>query len=88
MTISDRFSDYAKDIAAKFEKEGIRVEVDYRAEKIGYKIREAQLDKVPYMVIIGQKEVDEAKISVRSRDEGDMGSMSAGQFIEKLKEEI
>ncbi len=88
LTISERFSDYAKEIAAKLEKEGIRVEVDYRAEKIGYKIREAQLDKVPYMLIIGQKEADEAKISVRSRDEGDMGSMSACQFIEKLKEEI
>ena len=88
LTISERFNDYAKEVADKLSKAGLRCEIDYRAEKIGYKIREAQLDKVPYMVIIGQKEVDEAKISVRSRDEGDMGSMSACQFIEKLKEEI
>jgi len=88
LTISERFNDYAKEVADKLSKAGFRCEIDYRAEKIGYKIREAQLDKVPYMIIIGQKEVEEAKVSVRGRDEGDVGSMSVGQFIEMIKEEI
>ena len=60
---------------------GIRCEVDLRAEKIGYKIREAQLDKVPYMVIVGQKEVESGTISVRKRDGGDLGSMGIQEFI-------
>ena len=61
--------------------------MDERTEKIGYKIREAQLDKVPYMIIIGQKEAEAGEISVRSRDQGDTGSMSIEEFIEKIREE-
>ena len=66
---------------------GIRCEIDERAEKIGYKIREAQLDKVPYMLIVGQKEMDAGEISVRKRDEGDLGSMGMQKFIRLLKVE-
>lgn len=87
LPIAERFSDYVEKVAWELEKSGMRYEIDYRAEKIGYKIREAQLDKVPYMIIIGQKEVDSGEVSVRSRDSGDMGNMLISQLIEKLQEE-
>ena len=86
LPIAERFLDYADDVAKVLERENIRCEIDSRAEKIGYKIREAQLDKVPYMIIIGQKEVEAGEISVRSRDHGDMGSMLISQLIEQFKE--
>lgn len=88
LPIAERFSDYAETVAKELEKSGLRCEIDYRAEKIGYKIREAQLDKVPYMIVIGQKEVDAGKISVRSREHGDIGSMYISQFVERLQEEM
>lgn len=88
LPIADRFGDYARDIAGELERAGMRCEIDFRTEKIGYKIREAQLDKVPYMLIIGQKEADAGKISVRKRDGGDVGSMNIGQFIDRLKKEM
>ena len=87
LPIAERFSGYAKKVCQELSDAGIRCELDERAEKIGFKIREAQLDKVPYMVIVGQKEMDAHKISVRKRDNGDMGSIGVGQFIEKLKAE-
>ena len=67
---------------------GMRVEVDLRNEKIGYKIREAQLEKVPYMLVIGDKEMENHTVAVRSRKEGDLGSMSVDEFISKALEEI
>ena len=88
LPIAERFGDYAKDVADKLDELGFRCEVDYRSEKIGYKIREAQLDKVPYMLIIGQKEAEAGEVSVRSRDGGDMGSMQLSRFAEKLREEM
>lgn len=88
LPIAERFADYAKAIADELTESGIRCEIDYRDEKIGYKIREAQLDKVPYMIIIGQKEIDAGEISVRSRDSGDVGSMRISQFLESLREEL
>lgn len=87
LPIAERFVDYAKAVAAEMEQSELRCEVDCRAEKIGYKIREAQLDKVPYMVIVGQKEVDAEEVSVRSRDCGDMGNMSVAKFVERMQEE-
>ena len=69
------------------KEKGLRVELDDRSEKIGYKIREAQLEKVPYMVIVGQKEEEENMLSVRSRKDGDIGSMQTNKFIEKILEE-
>ncbi|MTN08258.1 threonine--tRNA ligase, partial [Turicibacter sanguinis] len=66
----------------------IRVELDDRAEKIGYKIREAQLEKVPYMLIVGEKELNENKVSVRSRDNGEMGAMDVEEFIANVLKEV
>ena len=88
LPISDKFNDYAKDLAEKMKSKGIRAEVDDRSEKIGFKIREAQMNKIPYSLIIGEKEIEENKVSVRKRDEGDKGSVSQDEFIASLLEEI
>lgn len=87
LPISDKYIDYAKEIQRELEKEGIRSEMDKRAEKIGYKIRAAQMEKVPYMLIVGEREMQDKKISVRKREEGDLGSMSPHQFLEILQRE-
>jgi len=88
LPIADKFHDYAKKVSADLEKAEIRFEVDDRNEKIGYKIREAQLQKVPYMIIIGEKEMESDSISVRSRDHGELGSQNLNNFIEKVLEEV
>ncbi len=88
LPISDKFIDYAEDVRRQLDEAGIRVELDTRSEKIGYKIREAQMQKIPYMLIVGQKEQEEAKVSVRSRFEGDEGQKSTDEFIRAVKEEI
>ena len=88
LPIIDKHHDYAYEVKAKLEAKGIRVEVDSRNEKIGYKIREAQLDKTPYMLVIGDKEMENGAVAVRSRKEGDLGSMAVQEFIEKIVEEI
>lgn len=89
LPIADRHLDYVYDVKKQLEENGIiRVEIDDRSEKIGYKIREAQLEKVPYMLIIGDKDIENDAVSVRSRSEGDQGSMGVTEFIEKIKEEI
>ena len=88
MPITDKQRDYAKEITDKLRKDKIRVELDDRNEKIGYKIREAQLQKVPYMLIIGDKEIESNSVGVRSRKDGDIGSMSFDDFSNKIKEEI
>ena len=87
MSLTDRTADYAKSIVSKLNSLGLRAEVDVRNEKIGYKIREAQLEKVPYMFIVGDKEQEENKISVRSRKEGDLGVMAQEDIFNKLVEE-
>ena len=88
LPITDNQHKYAHKLQDEFRKEEIRVEVDDRNEKIGYKIREAQLEKVPYMLVVGQKEVEENLVSVRSRENGDEGNMKVDEFIEKIKKEI
>ncbi|QEK12504.1 threonine--tRNA ligase [Crassaminicella thermophila] len=88
LPIADKFKEYAEKIASLMKENNIRVELDDRNEKIGYKIREAQLEKVPYMVIVGEKEVESNTIAVRSRDNGELGSQDIENFIQKLKEEI
>lgn len=88
LPISDKFHDYAETVANALDKLNIRVEVDYRAEKIGYKIREAQVQKIPYMLVVGHKEEQGKTVSVRSRQNGDEGSISIDEFITKLKQEI
>ncbi len=88
LPISDQYLDYCAEIKQKFLELGVRVELDTRSEKIGYKIREAQLEKVPYMLIAGEKEREDGTVSVRSRKEGDQGAMPVDAFIEKILEEI
>ncbi len=88
MPITDRAADYAKDIAKRLDEQGFRVETDLRNEKIGYKIREAQGQKIPYMIIVGDKEAENGTISVRTRLGGDMGAMSFDDFAAQLKEEV
>ena len=88
MTITDAQHEYAQEVVNKLTKNLIRVEFDDRNEKIGYKIREAQLEKVPYMLVIGDKEVQAGTVGVRSRKDGDVGAMGAEEFIEKIKNEI
>ena len=88
LPISDKFLDKANEIKQKLFDAGIRVSLDDRAEKVGYKIREAQLKKVPYMLIVGEKEVESGTVSVRSRKDGDLGAVSVDEFIKKALEEI
>lgn len=87
LPISDNYLDYAKKVQADMRAAGLRAEIDSRAEKIGYKIREAQLEKIPYMVIVGEKEEQEGTVSVRARKEGDAGTKSLGEFIAELVKE-
>ena len=86
MPITDRTKEYAQQIADRLDKEGFRVEVDGRSEKIGYKIREAQLKKTPFMLVLGDKEAADGTVTVRSRKDGDMGTMGLEEFISKLHE--
>jgi len=88
LPISDSQKDYAEEVIKKLQSKGIRVELDDRQEKIGYKIREAQLSKVPYMLILGDKEKESKAVGVRARKEGDIGAMEIDKFIEKIDSEI
>ena len=88
LPISDKYMDYAEKVKAALDAENIRVEVDTRSEKIGYKIREAQKNKIPYMLVVGQKEEEDGVVSVRSRFKGDEGQASLESFIENIKKEI
>ena len=88
LPISEKFLDRADEITAALKAAGVRTTCDARSEKIGYKIRSAQLEKVNYMLIVGEKEVESGTVSVRSRDEGDLGSMELDAFIAKADEEI
>ena len=88
LPISDCFVSYGKDVMNALKIKGIRCEMDSRTEKIGYKIREAQLDKVPYMIVVGQKEMERGSVSVRKRDLGDVGNIELNEFITLLKSEV
>ena len=88
MPITDRAADYAKQIAQRLDQEGVRVDTDLRNEKIGYKIREAQMQKLPYMLVVGDKEAEAGTVSVRTRGGVDLGAMPVDDFIAKIKEEI
>ena len=88
LPISDKFNDYSEQIKNKLEKNGIRVEMDYRNEKIGYKIREARNERVPYIIVIGEKEENEKKISLRSRKNGDEGSLELKELIDRINDEV
>ncbi|MCF6465963.1 threonine--tRNA ligase [Clostridium sp. Cult2] len=88
LPISDKFNDYAYEIKKEMEDKGLRISIDDRAEKIGYKIREARLQRIPYMLIVGEKEVDGRLVSVNKRDEGDIGQFRLEEFIDKVIEEV
>mgnify|MGYP001623660793 FL=1 len=87
LPVSDKSLDYALEVEKALKEQGIRVETDSRNEKIGYKIREAQLEKVPYMLIIGDKEKEEKTVSVRMREKGDVGAMALADFAARVKKE-
>ncbi len=88
LPISDKHVEYADKLFEQFRAAGLRVEVDDRNEKIGYKIREAQLEKVPYMLVVGDKEVEANSVGVRSRKDGDLGAMAVEEFIAKVVKEV
>ncbi len=88
LPISERFAGYAKQVEAELTAAGLRCETDLRPEKVGYKIRQAQLQKVPYMLVVGEKEEADGTVSVRSRSQGDKGAMSLRDFIAAAREEI
>lgn len=87
LPVSDKSLDYARQLESEMRAQGIRVETDSRNEKIGYKIREAQLEKLPYMLIVGDKEREEGTVSVRKRDEGDIGAITKKEFIARILQE-
>ena len=86
--MTDRNADYAAEVREELEKHGFRVDVDYRNEKIGKKIREAQLEKVPYMLVLGDKEQEAGQVAVRDRRDGKTTVMPLDEFIEKLSYEV
>ena len=86
--ITERAHEYARQLKAKLDEAGVRSEADYRSEKMNYKIREAQLQKIPYMLVVGDKEVENGTVSVRARKEGKGGTMSADEFVAQILDEI
>ena len=88
LPVTDRAADYAKDIVEKLDAQGFRVEVDGRNEKIGKKIREAQLEKIPYMLVVGDRDMEAGTVSVRHRSEGDLGAMSLEAFSAMLRQVV
>jgi threonyl-tRNA synthetase len=88
MTITDRHAEYASELALNLEKQGFRVKIDLRNEKIGFKIREHSMQRVPYLLVIGDKEMEDQTISVRTQKGEDLGSLSIGAFTERLAKEI
>jgi threonyl-tRNA synthetase len=87
LTIIEKHREYALNLLKTLQKNDIRAEIDLRNEKIGFKIREARLEKVPYMLIIGDKEVEKNLVAVRSRESGDLGQMDVSSFLEKVVDE-
>ena len=88
LPISEKFNGYAREIAAELEAEDLSVVVDDRNEKIGRKIRDTELKRIPYMLIVGEKEAENREVSIRKQGEGDKGSMKIANFAALLKQEI
>jgi len=88
LPIADRHHDYARLIAADLSAKGFRVSVDDRNEKTGYKVREAQVQKIPYMLVVGDREVEQENVAVRSRDRGDLGPRPLEEFVRDLEREL
>ena len=88
LPISEKFSDYAKQVSDQLDAAGIRVQTDYRAEKIGYKIREARNERIPYIIVVGEKDQEANKVSLRSRKNGEEGQLDLADVIARIQEEI
>ena len=88
LPITDRTHDYANELVAKLEAAGIWAESDCRSEKLGYKIREAQLQKIPYMLVVGDRDMENGTVSVRTRKGDDLGAMTPDEFVAKCLVEI
>ena len=88
LPVTERAHDYAAKIAAQLDAAGIRVENDLRSEKLGYKIREAQMQKIPYMLVVGDRDMENGTVSVRTRQGEDLGAMSLDAFAAKCQSEI
>jgi threonyl-tRNA synthetase len=88
LPISDKFMDYAKEVLQKLKKADIRVEIDERNEKIGKKIRDTELMKVPYMLVIGEKEMNENKVAIRRQGKGDLGAKHVDEFLTDIVREV
>jgi len=87
LPITDRINDYASEVGNALREAGFRVEVNLKSDKIGAKIRDAQLQKIPYMVVLGDKELEERKVAVRERKQGDIGAMSLEEFKEMITQQ-
>ncbi|MGL5352820.1 MAG: His/Gly/Thr/Pro-type tRNA ligase C-terminal domain-containing protein, partial [Clostridium sp.] len=88
LPLSDKYNDYAESIVKDFKNAGIKTTADYRAEKIGYKIREARLDRIPYIFVVGEKELENNEVSVRSRKNGEEGPIAVNVVKARVLEEI
>jgi threonyl-tRNA synthetase len=88
LPISEKYSDYGKKIEAELKDKGFRVSGDWRSEKIGAKIRESQIEKIPYMLVVGEKEAAAGTVAVRDRVDGDLGAMPLEQFVERITKEV
>jgi threonyl-tRNA synthetase len=88
LPISEKTESYAREVLTRLQAAGLRAEVDLRAEKIGHKIREAQLEKIPYMLVVGEKEAAAGQVSIRERVAGDVGAQAFDQVLERLKDEV
>ena len=88
LPISEKYHDYTENVVKTLNSKGVRVEGDYRAEKIGYKIREGRMERVPYLLIVGEKEALNNEVAVRSRKNGDEGAVDLNAFTERILKEI
>jgi threonyl-tRNA synthetase len=88
LTVSERFNDYGHKVEAELKAHGFRVHGDYRPEKIGHKVRDAQLEKIPYMLVVGDKERSAGAVAVRDRVDGDQGALPLAQVIHRLSTEV
>jgi len=88
LAIAEEQHAYALEVQAKMEEQGIRTEADLRNEKIGYRIREAQLQKIPYMLVVGEREAQQGMVAVRARKEGDLGAQKLEEIVGRIKNEI
>jgi threonyl-tRNA synthetase len=88
LPVSEKFADYGRKVETELRAKGFRVAADFRPEKIGYKIREAQLEKIPYMLVVGDKEQTAGSVAVRDRVDGDLGAMTVAELVQRLEHEV